>query len=156
MDYIAHGFWSYIFFHRIKTPLLAVAFGLMPDTISWGVYAVYQLFISGDFGKPIISQVPAWTFVAYNISHSLVVAGAVMLLIFLLLRRMPLYVYAWPIAIAMDVFTHSKDFLPTPFLWPISDWRFPGIKWSTWQFMAINYTLIAIALSIIIYRKKKR
>jgi hypothetical protein len=156
MDYISHGFWSYIFFHRIKTPVLAVLFGLMPDTISWGIYAVYSTITSGAFGKPVLSQVPAWTFIAYDISHSLIVAGAVILLIFLVLRRVPVYIFAWPIAIAMDVPTHTRNFLPTPFLWPVSEWRFPGISWTTWQFMAINYALIAVSLTIIVYRKKKR
>ncbi|MFH1830308.1 MAG: hypothetical protein ABH871_05990 [Pseudomonadota bacterium] len=156
MDYFAHGFWSYIFFHWIRTPMLAVVFGLLPDTMSWGIYLVYRMITEGGAGRPIITEVPAWVFVLYNISHSLIVVGVVILLILIIFGRVPIYIFAWPIAIVMDIFTHTRKFLPTPFLWPISEWRFPGISWATWKFMLINYTAIAIALIVIAYRKKKR
>jgi len=156
MDYVSHGLWSYIFFHRIKTPLLAVCFGLLPDTTSWLIYAFYNVFTGGPFGKPVLELVPDWTFTLYNISHSLVVALCVILIVFIILRRVPVYMFAWPIAIVMDLLTHTREFLPTPFLWPISDWKFPGISWGTWQFIAINYFLIAIAMTAIILYKRKR
>jgi len=156
MDYVSHGFWSYIIFHRIPKPLYAVCFGLMPDTLSWFVYAVYRTATGGYLGKPMLGEVPAWAFLLYDISHSLVVAGAVILLIFALLRRVPIYVFAWPIAITMDVFTHSREFLPTPFLWPISEWRFPGISWGTWWFISLNYTAIAAALIFIIFKRRSQ
>ena len=157
MDYVSHGLWSYIFFHRIRTPLLAVVFGLLPDTASWVIYAIYRLFMGGTFGKPIISEIPDWTFTLYNISHSLIVAAAVILLVFAVLRTLPLYLFAWPIAIVMDLLTHSRAFLPTPFLWPLSGWTFPGISWGTWEFIVVNYALIAISMTLIIlYRQRRR
>lgn len=155
MDYVSHGFWSYIFFNKIKRPLFAIFFGLLPDTMSWGVYAVYRLVTGGKFGKPILSEMPDWAFTLYNISHSLIVAGTIILLIFILLRRVPIYIFAWPIAITLDILTHTKDYLPTPFLWPISKWSLNGISWGTWQFMVINYSLIVLLLIIIFYRKRK-
>lgn len=156
MDYVSHGLWSYIFFHRTKTPLLAVCFGLLPDTMSWVVYGLYRVFTGGPYGKPIVSIIPLWTFILYNISHSLVVALCVILIIFVILKRVPIYIFAWPIAIVMDFLTHTRSFLPTPFLWPISDWKFPGMSWGTWQFIAVNYSLIAIAMTLIIVYKRMR
>jgi len=157
MDYVSHGLWSYIFFHRIKTPLLAVCFGLLPDTASWVIYGLYRVFTGGPYGKPILGQIPDWTYTLYDISHSLVVAITVILIVLVILRRVPIYMFAWPIAIVMDLLTHRREFLPTPFLWPISDWKFPGISWGTWQFMLINYTLIAIAMAlIIVYKRRKK
>lgn len=155
MDYISHGVWSYIFFHRIRKPLLAVAFGLLPDTLSWFVYAAYRLIAYGTFGKPILGQIPAWAFVLYDISHSIVVAFCVILIVFVILKRVPIYMFAWPISIALDVLTHKRSFLPTPFLWPISDWTFPGISWGTKKFMVINLSLMIIALVVIIGKKRR-
>ena len=156
MDYVSHGVWSYIFFNKIKRPFLAVLFGLLPDTLSWLIYAIYRIVFTGTFGKPVLADIPDWTFTLYNISHSLIVATAIILIIFIGLRRVPIYIFAWPIAIIIDLLTHTRDFLPTPFLWPLSSWTFPGISWGTWQFLTINYILIAIFLGWIIYRKKRR
>lgn len=156
MDYVSHGFWSYIFFHRIKTPLLAVCFGLLPDTASWVIYGLYRVFTGGPYGKPVLSHIPDWTYALYNISHSLIVAVSVIFIVSIIARRLPVYMLAWPIAIVMDLLTHNRDFLPTPFLWPISDWKFPGISWGTWKFTVINYSLIAIAMTLIIVYKRKR
>ena len=154
MDYFAHGFWSYIIFNRIKRPLLAVAFGLLPDTISWVPYGIYTSIISGRTGRPVLSEIPNWTFLLYNISHSLIITSFVILIVFIILKRIPIYIWAWPIAIVMDVLTHTKSFLPTPFLWPVSNWRFPGITWASWQFTIVNYTLIITFLAIIFMKRR--
>lgn len=156
MDYVSHGVWSYIFFHRIKRPIYAVLFGLLPDTMSWAIYAVYRMFIGMKFAKPILPQIPEWTFVLYGISHSLVVVGVVILLIYIIMRRVPVYVFAWPIAIVMDLFTHTREFLPTPFLWPISNWKFPGISWGTRWFIITNLALMIICLSVIVYNRRRQ
>jgi hypothetical protein len=155
MDYISHGFWSYIFFHKIKRPLLAVVFGLAPDTFSWGIYAVYKLTTGGKFGKPVLAEIPDWTFTLYNISHSLFVAGAAILLVYALLRKFPLYMLAWPIAVVMDLLTHTRNYLPTPFLWPVSDYTFAGISWASRWFIVINYALIALLMTLILYKRKR-
>ena len=156
MDYVSHGAWSYIFFNKIRRPFLAVIFGLMPDTLSWFIYAVYNLFSGSRFGRPSLSSIPNWAFDLYNISHSLLVAAAVILLIYIILKRVPIYIFAWPIAILMDVPTHTREFLPTPFLWPVSDWGFPGISWGTRWFMILNYSAIVILMIIIVYRKRRK
>jgi len=45
------------------------------------------------------------------------------------------------------ILTHSYRFYPTPFLWPISAWRFHGLSWRTPWFMVLNYsTLLMIYL----------
>ena len=156
MDYFAHGFWSYIFFHWIKRPWLAVLFGLVPDTASWLIYMIYRLIMFEGFGRPMLNGIPGWVFMLYNISHSLFVAGAAILIVYIMLKKLPVYMLAWPLAITIDTFTHTREFLPTPFLWPVSDWHFPGVSWGSWQFMAANYTLIALALILIYFRAKKK
>ena len=156
MDYFAHGFWSYIFFNKTERPLYAVLFGLLPDSLSWLIYTVYKLFMSSEFGKPVLNNIPAWVFILYDISHSLVVALIVISIVYFSFYKVPVYIWAWPIAIVMDIFTHSRNFLPTPFLWPISDWKFPGIRWGTKTFMMINYSLILISFLYIIFKRNQK
>jgi len=155
MDFFAHGLWSYILFHHKKKVLLAVLFGLLADSSSWGIYFVYR-FITGTFvwGPPQIELIPDWVFTLYNISHSLVICAGVFALVFFIWKKIPYYLYAYPISVAIDVFTHTSAFLPTPFLWPISEWRFPGISWANPTFMAINYFFI-IASFLFIMNKRK-
>lgn len=151
MDYFSHGLWSYILFHRVKKVYYAILFGLLPDTLSWAIYLFYKLFAEKSYGRPVVSQIPQWVFTLYNISHSLIVSAFVILLISIFLRKVPLYIFAWPAAIIMDVFTHTRHFLPTPFLWPLSNWKFPGIRWGNLIFIIINYTVIIISLLYIKY-----
>lgn len=154
MDYISHGLWSYIFFYKIKRPFYAVIFGLLPDSVSWLIYFFYRLLSGGMPRRPIVAEIPAWVFLLYDISHSLIVAAIIISIIFLIWKKVPLYIFAWPIAIVIDVFTHTREFLPTPFLWPLSDWKFPGISWGTKWFVIINYMLIVVLLFLINYEKK--
>lgn len=156
MDYFSHGLWSYVFFHRIKRPVLAIIFGLLPDTLSWGIYLFYRLFTGHVLGRPQLGQIPAWVFMLYNISHSIFVAAAVIAVVWAILKRFPIYMLAWPIAILMDIPTHTRWFLPTPFLWPFSDWRFPGISWGNRTFMLINYCLILVSLIVILVLQKRK
>src|SRR3989344_8761006 len=142
MDYFAHGFWSYILFHWIRRPIYAVLFGLLPDTVAWVPYIFYRLIIGDTFGAPLVEQIPAWVFFMYGLGHSLIISAAVIIIIAIAVRKIPYTMLAWPIAIIIDLLTHTRDYLPTPFLWPVSDWKFPGISWGNGLFMIINYSLI--------------
>jgi len=155
MDFIAHGLWSYIFFNRNKKWKYAIFFGLFPDLISWTIYLIYLLARGEVLGRPNPALIPSWVQQLYQISHSLFVVMLVFALAYLLYKKVPIYSWAWPIHIGLDIFSHSRTFLPTPFLWPISSWTFPGVSWGTPMFMIINYICIASAFSFILYRKQK-
>lgn len=155
MDYFAHGLWSYILFSKTKKPLWAVFFGLLPDNLSWAIYFFYNLFTRNSFGKPMLDDIPDWVWTLYGISHSLVVFAAVLLIVYLIFKTVPIYIYAWPIEIVIDLFTHTKEFLPTPFLWPISSYHFDGISWGSKWFMIVNYILIVGCLGWIYFSKRK-
>jgi hypothetical protein len=58
----------------------------------------------------------------------------------------------WPLHIIMDIPTHSREFFPTPFLWPISDVTFNGISWATAWFMIANYSLLAIVFTTLVWK----
>ncbi|MFH0752067.1 MAG: hypothetical protein V1914_00540 [archaeon] len=115
----------------------------------------YNLLFIREFGEPHLTNMPEWVFTLYNVSHSLILAAIAIILISLYLKKIHWYMLAWPVAITMDLFTHTREFLPTPFLWPISEWKFPGTSWGNGYFMLINITVMAIAF-IYIYKKKKK
>ena len=159
MDYFAHMFWSYIFYHKTKKPIYAVLFGILPDSFSWLIFLFYNLFTRQQMGQPFVERIPQWVFTLYGISHSLIVFAVVLLVLYIISKKVPIYIFAWPIHIIMDIPTHTREFLPTPFLWPVSDWYFPGMSWGTSWFMILNYSLI-VAFILIIYitrngKKKK-
>ncbi|MAG72988.1 hypothetical protein CL620_01625 [archaeon] len=159
MDFISHGLWSYIFFHTSKRPWLAVVFGMVPDTMSWFIYGAYKILFEGGFGKPNLDQIPNWVWTLYGISHSLVVSLTVIAITFFIFARLgkelPYQMFAWPIAVTMDLLTHSADFLPTPFLWPISNYAFDGLPWSTPWFFGGYWVLIVGLLGWIIWKKRR-
>jgi len=156
MDYLAHGLWSYIFFHKSKLPWKAIFFGMLPDTLSWLIYFFYLLSINQVFGRPNQTLIPWWVDALYKATHSLILFAVlllVLLFIFKSWKKIPLFTYAYPLHIIMDIPTHSRAFLPTPFLWPLSDWKFPGISWGSLGFMMVNYAAI-IGLLVWIWGKK--
>jgi hypothetical protein len=159
MDYFAHGLWSYVFFNKTSKPWIAVLFGLLPDSLSWGIYFFYNIFLNGlTFGKPDVNVVPEWVFTLYGVSHSLIVSSLVCIiivgLVYYFTKKIFWYVLAWPIAVILDILTHTREFLPTPFLWPISTWAFPGISWGTLWFFTLNWSLIIVSLVYILGKKK--
>ena len=81
----------------------------------------------------------------YSFSHSLMVFAVVFLLVRLYLKRPPLELGGWLFHILIDIPTHSFKFYPTPFLWPLSDYRFDGFTWWEPSFMIANYAAIAVA-----------
>jgi len=151
MDTFAHGLWSYIIFSKSKYVWLAVLFGILPDLLSWTIWMFYRNKNGFTWGHPDLSLIPKWVFTLYGITHSLFVVALVFLIVFLVFKHIPIYLLAWPLHILIDIFTHTKDFLPTPFLWPFSNYAFPGISWGNMYFMSINYSLIAFFLIFINY-----
>ncbi len=158
VDTLAHGIWSWIIFRNYipssKIIWLAIFFGVAPDLFSWTVYFFYNLFKNGfHFGKPVIDAVPDWVFTLYGITHSIFVFVAVIVLCLIFFKHIPIYLWAWLIHILIDIPTHSRDFLPTPFLWPISMWHFPGISWATWPIIVLNWGGILFFLCKIFLKK---
>jgi hypothetical protein len=153
MDIFAHFLWSYILFHRTKVVGRAVLFGILPDILSWGVYSAHRILNGGAFGRPDMAAIPGWAFTLYGLTHSLIIFGLVCLVLWLTIKRIPIYLYAWLLHIAVDIPTHTKDFLPTPFLWPLSSFAFPGIRWSHPYFMIANYAAIILCLGYIFWKQ---
>ena len=150
MDFFAHIFWTAIIF-RNQTPLwIPLLFAAIPDSTSWGVWFV-QIIATGKFREtfknfrkrpPDFSALPRWIWTLYGASHSVFSFAAVFVVLSLITGTIFVPALAWGLHILMDIFTHSREFLGTPFLWPLSDWKFPGFSWGRAWFIVLNYAAI--------------
>lgn len=175
MDVFSHGLWSGAVYKAInlktKKPLkvwLAVFWGVAPDVFAFAIsfsWLLWKLF-SGEMSpaeipppeeaEPIQHTMPLFQLsnLLYSMSHSLFMFFLIFSIVFLLFRRPVWEMGAWLIHILIDIPTHSYKFFPTPFLWPISDWKFDGFSWGTPWFIIINYSAIII-IYFILRRKNK-
>ncbi len=123
----------------------AFLFGVLPDLLAFGPFFIFRI-LSGTlkFGKPEIAAIPPAVFTAYNFSHSLFTAGLILLVIrFVISKELFIAALAYPLHILLDIPTHDKTFFPTPFLFPVSNFRIDGISWGNTYFMIFNYTSLA-------------
>jgi len=178
MDIFSHGLWAGAAYKAVKKKKgkqlnvwLAGFWGIFPDLLSFTVGFVWilgSIALGGmsfaDLPHPPeggVEPVPQDTLpvfqltsLLYNISHSAVIFLLVFGLIFLILKRPVWELGGWLIHILLDIPTHSYEFYPTPFLWPISSWTFDGFSWGTLWFLIPNY--VAIIIVYILLRKRKR
>src|SRR3989344_1898016 len=145
MDILAHALWGWAILRKSGKPLLVVLASLLPDFLSFGPHMLGSM-INGTLraGKPELHTLSPYVFSAYNFTHSLVPIAIVFAIVYLIWRSVPLWLYAWPLHVLIDIPTHSMDFFPTPFLWPLSDIEFNGISWATPWFMVVNYAGLAL------------
>lgn len=181
MDTFSHGLWAGLsakaLGSKIKQPLnfgKAFIWGVFPDLFAFTIPFVYligsSVFGNGDFhfGPPRELQEPAvtnggWIFqltpILYSLSHSLfvfaLIFGIVSVIWMKRKKRIPYEMLGWVLHILMDIPTHSYKFYPTPFLWPISEYKFDGISWGQTWFMVLNYSSLAVFAIYLRYRKGK-
>ena len=158
MDTLAHGLWGGLTAGWKKKFWLAFLFGIAPDMCSFGLWMVIRI-LQGNFvpGKPSLESLPDWLFVAYNFSHSLIIIGALWFVLWFTARNVAIPFLAWPLHIVLDIPTHSKAFFPTPFLFPMSDYTFDGIRWDQSWFMILNYgALFVVAFLWVFFRRRRK
>lgn len=160
MDVISHGLWGGIAFGRKnrKSYWLAFFIGVAPDLFSFGVLFLARLLgFYGNIhwgGAPDADMIPGFVSHLYNISHSLIVFVIVFLLFRIFFKRWILEMLAWPFHIAVDIFSHSYQFYPTPFLWPISDYKVDAVSWGDPRIFFPNVALLAILYAAWFIAKK--
>ena len=177
MDIISHGLWGAAGYRAANVRAgarkfnlrLAAFWGVFPDLFAFSIAFVWIWWerLRGNavpFPRPETTEPPMpdafWPFqlagTLYNYSHSLVVFAVVVALVWFVRRRVPYEMGAWLLHILMDIPTHSYRFFPTPFLWPISSWKFNGFSWGTPWFLALNYTSLALVyLFLWVWKRKK-
>ncbi|MBI2436470.1 MAG: hypothetical protein HYV41_01860 [Candidatus Magasanikbacteria bacterium] len=136
MDIVSHGLWGGIVAGKKnrRTYWTAFLIGILPDFFSFGIFFLATIFritpdIAWHAGPDNLEIVPEYVTHLYNITHSLVVFVVVFLLVFMIRRKPFVPLLAWGLHIIMDIPTHSSAFFPTPFLWPVSNFRIDGVSW---------------------------
>lgn len=146
MDILSHVLWTNLIFKNlpIEQRSLAVAFGVVPDVVSFGKVLGKDFVIKTmHYKNPPLKRFPPIVFKLYKYTHSFVI----WVLFFFLLKLLSLDYLAlafcgWGLHILLDVFTHTSRFFPTPILFPFSDFHFSGIAWSNKWFMLFNYSVL--------------
>ena len=137
----------------------AALWGVFPDVFAFALGFMW-FFWNIAFGAMTVADLPRpddvepaardtllifrITSMLYNMSHSLVLFFLVSVIVVALLRRVPWEMGGWLLHIFIDIPTHSYRFYPTPFLWPLSEWKFDGFSWGTPWFIIVNYSVLAI------------
>ena len=94
----------------------------------------------------------------YNYSHSLVIFAVVFIVVSLISKRPRYELLGWALHILIDIPSHALSFFPTPFLFPLSDYKFPyGISWANQWYMILNYgALLLVWLKIWVLKIKPK
>ncbi len=160
MDVFAHILWTNAALKATDTTqnkiqALAISFSVLPDIVVFAPLTTYLLFRPKHFDMRTFKDTRVWQYRyavwAYNYTHSIPIAlAAIAIAYFTVGPWAALGLCAWLGHILIDIFTH-KDFFETPFLFPLSNYRFKhGIPWSNTVFMICNYGLL-IVLYIYLY-----
>lgn len=161
MDIISHGLWGGISFGRKNKNdfIKSFLFGFGPDFFSFGLLTIASfigLDTRPDFsgGLPDPSSIPQYVHTLYDITHSIFIFAVVLGIVWFIRKKPLVPMFAWGLHILMDIPTHSKEFFPTPFLWPFSDFKFDGVSWGN---PVIFYPEIALLITLYIlwFLKKK-
>jgi hypothetical protein len=163
MDFLSHGLWGGIAVGRAsrRSFVTAVLIGMAPALCSFGLVFASGLlthgldFFNGLGHPPDAALIPSWVQSFYNVTHSLIVFVAVFALVWLVRGRPMMELGAWGLHIALDIFTHSAAFFPTPFLWPVSDIRIDGVPWSDPRIFFGNVLLLAVAYAWFCWQRRK-
>lgn len=177
MDIFAHTLWAAAGARGINSlrekkhkRLLRVGWtafwGVFPDFFAFGLGFV-QLFTYLIIGKVSFATVeanhhivPGFSLSAelYNYSHSIVIWAVVFIVVWLISKRPRYELFGWALHILIDIPSHRVDFYPTPFLFPISEYRYPyGVEWSNKWYMILNYSALLLVFGgLLIYRMRKK
>lgn len=131
--------------------------GVFPDLFAFGItfFTILPLLFSGGFrgGRPpSMGGLPAYL---YQYSHSLVIWAVVFTIVWIIFKKPRLELLGWALHILIDIPSHAAQFYPTPFLFPLSNWKFlHGVSWGNPIYMIVNYSLLLLATFYLFRRKK--
>lgn len=166
MDIVAHGLWAGLgvvaMARRWRVDRAqaagAVALAVLPDLgqmlapIAWWWFgggswqALREYAVATPATEPWLPPaVQFWSHQLHCVTHSAIVVGLVTLAAWAWWRRALVPIAGWWSHVIIDVFTHSRDFYPSPVLYPITQRGFDGIAWNTPWLMVLNYAALAVA-----------
>ncbi len=170
MDIFAHALWTsaagITANEKLRKPFRwpwLVLWGVSPDLGAFSPIFILQAWIwlfgdasttPGLFNPALREALPVYLRPdeLYHYTHSLVIFSAVFALIWLVRRRPVWVMLGWPMHILIDIPSHRAGMYGTPFLWPISSYRFNGISWARPGFMLLNYSALTVVyLALLIW-----
>lgn len=168
MDILAHMLWANYgartanpkLIEKKKKPInltWVTIWAVFPDLFAFTItfLTLIPALFSGSFadGRPSTMGLAANL---YQYSHSLVIWAVVFIIVWIIAKRPRLELLGWALHILIDIPSHAGNFYATPFLFPLSDWKFMhGVPWSNPTYMIINYSLLLI-VTVYFLRKKKK
>ena len=163
MDIISHGLWGGVTLGKKKRRNFIYAFclSILPDILGEGImFSLIFLGVSNmpsiEQGHPNITEFPVYVQNFYNATHSLIIFLTVFALFWIITRKPFWLLLAWGLHIIIDIPTHSFKLFPTPFLWPISDFKINGIPWDNSIILIPNILLLVIFYIFWFYKKKNK
>lgn len=125
--------------------------GVIPDFFAFTIPFIIALYSIIFTGQSFSSMRPSGVIEGfdlaaylYQFSHSLVVWAFTFLAVWFFSKRPRYELLGWALHILIDIPSHTIGFYATPFLFPISDYRFPyGVSWANTWYMIINYSALA-------------
>ena len=143
LNHFLHGYFIYGFKGGI--------FSILPDLLSFGRLFIknlpnkYKLLKEGKIKdilkKPDINLLDETDYLLYNFFHSLIIWFFIVYFI----KEKELNVVF--LSIIIDTILHDKSYLATPFLYPISDYKFNGIPWNSKRGW-----IISLSITFFIYK----
>ena len=176
MDILAHSLWVGVGLAcagrrvaiRPRTAAATVALAALPDIVQFIPLLAWTLGGDGsiaamfDFATASPGREPPMPLVVGTLSHhlhcglhSVVSAGVVTLLLWLLTRSFWIPLAGWWSHIVIDFFTHSADYYPVPVFYPFTYWGFDGLAWNTPWFLALNYAALAVCITALALRRRR-
>jgi hypothetical protein len=163
MDIVSHGLYGGAAFGRKNKKDFWTTFfiGMSPDLLSFGIFWVSSFLGFSNAptfhsGHPDPSMFPQYLQAFYNATHSLVMFLCVFLIIWVIRKKPYWLLAAWGLHIIVDIPTHSYQFFPTPFLWPISNFKVNSLSWGDPRIFISNLLILAVVYSIWFWYWKKK
>ena len=180
MDVVSHWLWGAALTRGKVKARYSGMMGVLPDLCAFVPSSIYIFATGGERVKvtdeTVTSDFPEIAWQMYQISHSAIWMGLSFLFCWAWFhyRGLPKWMDSvfiekgdarscawllwlpWLAHIAVDIPSHAIQFFPTPFLMPISDWMFDGIRWSTPAVFFTNIALLIITWSLLLYREKNQ
>lgn len=164
MDIVSHGLWGGIAFGRKSRASFWRSFviGAMPDLLAFGPF--FAATFLGFAERPHFSSeppdpalIPAYVHNVYQVTNSIVIFAAVFLAVWLVWRKPFWELCAWGLHILLDIPTHSYQFFPTPFLWPLSSFEVNGRSWGNPEIFFPNVALLlALYVWYFVWKRRRR
>lgn len=163
MDILSHALWGGVGFGRRskRDYWSAFALGAAPDLLAFAIPSTARLvaYMSGnglnEGFQHNMASFPSYVFTLYSIGHSLVIFAVTFFAVWVFRKKPYIPMLAWGFHIFLDIFTHSIDFFPTPFLWPFSDYHFNGLSWGHPIIFIPNVLLLFAAYGLWAWSRRK-